>query len=177
MLIVLDQSDFDMLNRNGCAEKSPILSIWCSWTPLLDAPTTTCRSILWYVHTVSPDSGYNFYLWKKWCADMLLRSYFSSVPLGLVWLYLSCSGSGESVSFQRLVQAHRCGQPSPRAERQRKVNDYITVISCIERVAELQPTVASQMSTTSTWMKQQGLGFTTVSELPPDNGIMLIIRI
>ncbi len=52
---------------------------------------------------------------------------FSSVPLGLVWLYLSHSGSGGPVSFQRLVQTHRCGQPSPCAECQREVSGPITV--------------------------------------------------
>lgn len=33
--------------RNGCAERSQTLSISCSSTPLLVAPTTICRSTLW----------------------------------------------------------------------------------------------------------------------------------
>lgn len=53
----VDQSDADLLNRNGFAEKSPILSIWCNWTPFLGGRTTTCRSIQWCVHAVCPDSS------------------------------------------------------------------------------------------------------------------------
>lgn len=72
--------------------------------------------------------------YKRWCAYGVRRHHvalvffcFSSVPLGLVWLYLSHSGSGGPVIFQRLVQTHRRGQPPPCAECQRKVNGPIAV--------------------------------------------------
>lgn len=62
--------------------------------------------------------------------------YFSSVPLGPVWLHLSHSGSGGPVSFQRLVQTHRCGQSTTCTECQRKVRGRVRVwflfVSCIK---------------------------------------------
>lgn len=50
----MNKSNADVVTRNGWTEKSPTLSTWCSWTPLLAAPTTTFHSIQWWVLTLSP---------------------------------------------------------------------------------------------------------------------------